>query len=174
MSQATNNSNVIPIETAIKIRKQPPPPNKIIQDEWVPWILARSAEDGVTLNMICQEIKNMHGVTVGRPQISRIISHAKQERSAQSQFVIRENIGTYILGDLEILKKMKAELLKEMARFKKDDRSKDYFAACDRIVTLSKMLFELSGAKEKQVDDDAEAAKAELIEKFKDLAPKRK
>ena len=140
-----------------------------IQPEWIPDILVMAAQPGITYAKIAEKVKEKWGVSITGPGIRATIKNAKVERSEITKTVIRDNIGGYILGDLEILKDKKNELVALSVDFKKDKDWKNYFSTIDRIKVYSEMLFELSGANEKKSEEDAEGAKADLLnmlEKF--------
>lgn len=135
-----------------------------IDPSWIPDILVMAAQPNATLAQIAKKVKDKWGVEITSQGIRNIIKGAKVERSEITKTVIRDNIGGYILGDLEILKQKKQELVELSVHFKEKKDWKNYFGTIDRIKTYSEMLFELSGANEKQSQDDAETAKQELLD----------
>lgn len=135
-----------------------------IDPAWIPDILVMAAQPNATLASVAKKVKDKWGVEITAQGIRNVIKQSKVERSEITKTVIRDNIGGYILGDLEILKQKKQELVELSVEFKTKKDWKNYFGTIDRIKTYSEMLFELSGANEKQSQDDAEAAKQELLD----------
>ena len=137
-----------------------------IKPEWMPDILVMSAEPGITYKKITEKIKEKWGVDITVAGIRKAIKEAKVDRSEITKALITDKISEYIVGDLDILKTKKSELVALSVSFKADKDWANYFKTIDRIKEYSEMLFELSGANEKQVETDAEAAKQDLMEMF--------
>lgn len=137
-----------------------------IQPEWIPDILIMAAQPDSTYVSVAKKVKDKWGVSITPTGIRAVIKQAKVDRSEISKTVVRDNIGGYILGDLEILKTKKQELVELSVQFKAEKDWKNYYGAIDRIKEYSKMLFELSGVNEKQAESDAEIAKQELMDMF--------
>lgn len=138
---------------------------KKIQDDWIPDIMAW-ASDGLSLNKIAKEVEKKFGIKVTGGAVRLVINKVKADRAQVSKAVVQTTIGQYIVGDLEILKKKKQELVELSDQFKEAKDWKNYYSAVDRIKEYSKMLFELSGVHEQQTRDEAENAKQDLLDMF--------
>lgn len=149
-----------PVEKKIRVFHE-----KKIQDEWMPEIMVWAAQ-GDSYQKIANKIKDKWGVSITAPGIRRSIKKVAADRSSTSKSVLRNNIGQYIISDLQILKDKKQELVGLAAQFKLDKDWKNYYMAIDRIKEYSKMLFELSGVHEAERNDDAENAKSDLLDMF--------
>lgn len=132
---------------------------------WMPQIMDWAGQ-GFSLAKIVVKIKTTYGIEMSTSGLDSAIKKVKQQRSNQSKAVVRENVGTYIVNDLEGIKNTKVELFALKEDFKEKKDWKNYFLTVDKITSLSKMLFELSGVNENQVINEAENAKADLMEMF--------
>jgi hypothetical protein len=139
--------------------------NRKIETEWVPDIMLWISQ-GMTLLKVREELQKLHGVTVTEGGISYVVNKMKAQRGQISKGIVRENIGAHIVSDLEGVKQMKQELFSLKDQFKDAGEWPNYFKTVDRIESLSKMIFELSGVNENQVINEAQNAKQDLIEMF--------
>lgn len=138
---------------------------KKIDPEWMPQIMEWAAQ-GLSYSKIAIKIKETYGITITGTGILLAIKKVKVDRSTVSKAVVRENIGTYIVNDLEVIKKKKQELDILADQFRDDKDWKNYWQCMSTLKDYSKMIFELSGVNENQVINEAENAKQDLLEMF--------
>jgi hypothetical protein len=135
---------------------------KKIDSEWMPQIMEWAAT-GLSYGKIAAKIKEVYGVTITGVGIGLAMKRVKQDRSNISKAIVRENIGIYIVNDLEVIKIKKDELVKLSDSFREAEDWKNYFQSIDKIKDYSKMIFELSGVNENQVINEAENSKQDLL-----------
>lgn len=137
-----------------------------IHDDWMPQILEWSAA-GFSLSKLVINIKKTFNVNISKTGIRNRLKQVQFDRATESKAVVRENIGQFIVNDLQIIHQKKAELVLLSQQFMKAKEWKEYYQAIDRIHTYSKTLFELSGVNESP-QAEAENAKADLIRKLEE------
>ena len=145
--------------------KKPKPFEKKVQDAWIPKIMEWIAQ-GNSLSKVSKLVEANYGTKICTTTIHQIVKKIKSQRADSSKMAVRENLGNIIVSDLEIIKTKKAELVALSNTFKDGQDWKNYYMAIDRIKELSKMLFDLCGINEKELNSDAENAKNDLIDLF--------
>jgi hypothetical protein len=138
---------------------------KKIKDEWMPSVM-EWASQGISLAKMCVKFQDKFGTSITPTGLSNAIRKVKVDRSSISKAVVVENVGSYIINDLEGIKSTKLELFQLKADFKEKKDWKNYFSTVDRIKELSKMIFDLGGVNENQVINEAENAKQDLLDMF--------
>lgn len=151
--QSNKKSNVVPMRQKITPNMEPD-------------ILVWAAEEGSTLNEVLKKLKDKWAVTVDKSTISRLINSRKMERTEITQQVLRENLGKFVVGDLEILQGLKAELLEDRAKLRGKDDIKLANECADRVIKLVDMSMKLSGAQDKHNTNEEETAAQSLLAKM--------
>ena len=124
------------------------------------------AAENIRNSDIAKRLKDEHNITMTSSGVGEAIKRHARGRSTQSKLAVQENIGEYIINDLEVLKTKKKEFVLLCDQFKKDKDWSNYWKATDRIKDFSKMLFDLSGVNEGFHNSEAQNAKQDLLDMF--------